>query len=328
MTNQSPSAPPVAVTYADIASASERLAPVANRTPVLTSRAFNTITGAEVFFKAENFQRVGAFKFRGAYNAMSRLSPDEKTRGVLTFSSGNHAQATALAGKLLGVSTTIIMPKDAPRLKLNATRAYGADVILYDRSEESREALANELAQERNLTIIPPFDHPHVIAGQGTVAKELLEKTGPLDMLIVCVGGGGLISGCAITARELAPHCKIIGVEPDAGNDGVQSFRAGKLIRIDTPNTIADGASTNSLGEHTFAIIHSLVTDMVSVPDAALVRAMRFFFERMKIVVEPTGSLAAAALMEEKIQARNKRIGVIISGGNVDAERFASLMQT
>ena len=288
----------------------------------MTSRTINELTGAEVFFKCENFQRVGAFKFRGAYNALSRLSDEEKARGVLAFSSGNHAQAVALASKLLGIRAAIVMPRTAPRVKLEATRGYGAEVIEFDPSEEAREELAAKLARERGSVVVPPFDHPHVIAGQGTAGLELLEEVGELDTFVVCVGGGGLISGCAIAARGMCPTCEVIGVEPELGDDGLRSFRSGELTRIDIPDTIADGARTNSLGEMTFPIIQTLVKDMVTVPDGALVETMKVLWERMKIVVEPTGCLAAAAVLfggrEGKIDARGKRVGVLISGGNVD----------
>lgn len=319
-----PSDPPI---YCDVESASEALGGVAHRTPVLISRTFNERVGASVSFKCENFQRAGAFKFRGAYNALSRLSDADKARGVLTYSSGNHAQAIALAGRLLDINTTIVMPRDAPALKLAATRGYGAEIIEYDRSETVREELGEQIATERGLTIIPPFNHPHVIAGQGTTAKELLEEVGDLDMLLVCVGGGGLLGGCALAARALAPNCRVIGVEPDRGDDAVRSFHAGSLQRVEDPDTIADGARTNSMGDLTFRLMMDNVDDMISVDDDALIRQMRFFAERMKIWVEPTGCLAAAALAEGRVDiAPGSRIGVIVSGGNVDADRFCALL--
>lgn len=316
-------------TFADIESAAERLAGVAHRTPVMTSRTFDERVGAACFFKCENFQRVGAFKFRGAYNALSRLSDEEKARGVVTFSSGNHAQAVALAGKLLGIRRVIVMPRSAPRVKLEATRGYGAEVVEHDPSETTRENVAREYAERDGLVVIPPFDHPHIAAGQGTAAKELIEDAGPLDTLIVCVGGGGLISGCAVAAKTLCPDCRVIGVEPEAGDDGARSFREKRLVAIDPPDTIADGARTPSLGPRvTLPTILALVDDMVTVPDAALVRAMRFLWGRMKLVVEPTGALATAALMEGVVSALGERVGVIISGGNVDLGNAASLFQS
>jgi len=310
------------VTIDDIRSAAQQINGVAHRTPVMTSRTINELTGAEVFFKCENFQRVGAFKFRGAYNALSRLSGEDRARGVLTFSSGNHAQAVALSAKLLGIHAAIVMPRNAPPVKLAATRGYGAEVIEFDPSEDSREALARQLADERGLTVIPPFDHPHVIAGQGTAALELFDEVGELDTITTPCGGGGLLSGTSITTKAVAPGCEIIGVEPELGDDGLQSFKSGELIRIEVPDTIADGARTNALGEHTLAIIRANVDRMITMPDDALVRTMRLVWERMKIVAEPTACLPIAALLEAgregKIETEGKRIGVIVSGGNVD----------
>jgi threonine dehydratase len=261
---------------------------------------------------------MGAFKIRGAYNALSQLPVDARKHGVVAFSSGNHAQAVALAGKLLGIPATIVMPTDAPRVKLDATRGYGAEIVLYDASSEDRQKIAEQLASERGLTVIPPFDHPHIIAGQGTAAKELVEDAGPLDLLLVPCGGGGLLSGCAIAARQLSPACRVIGVEPAAGDDGQRAFRAGELVTIGLPDTIADGARTMSLGRITFALIRKHVDDMITVTDAELLKSMFFLWERMKIVVEPTGALAACALLEKKVDARGKRVGVVLSGGNVD----------
>ena len=306
------------VTFADLAAAHQRIKDVAKRTPVLTSSSIDALTGAQVHFKCENFQRMGAFKFRGAYNALSQLSPEQKQRGVVAFSSGNHAQAVALSGKLLGVPATIVMPTDAPQVKLEATRGYGAQVVSYDASNEDRQKIAEKLAAERGLTLIPPFDHPHILAGQGTAAKELLEDTGPLDFLLVPCGGGGLLSGCSIAARHLSPECKVIGVEPAAGDDGLRAFRAGKLVSVPLPRTIADGARTMSLGKLTFSIIRRNVHDFRTVTDEELLRWMFFLWERMKIVVEPTGALAAAALLQGKIDAQGKKVGILISGGNVD----------
>lgn len=317
--------PDLPVTFDDVRSAAERIEGVAHRTPVMTSRTIDARASASVFFKCENLQRMGAFKFRGAYNAMSRLNDEQKRRGVLAFSSGNHAQAVALSGRLLGVSTTIVMPRNAPRVKLDATRGYGGEVVEFDPSETAREELGRRLAEERGLTVIPPFDHPHVIAGQGTAAMELFEDAGDLDYLLVCCGGGGLLSGSLIAAQAMCPSCKVVGVEPAAGDDGCRSFRSGKLERIDHPDTIADGARTPSLGELTFSVIKSLAHDMVSVPDDDTVRAMFLLWERMKIVVEPTGALAIAALLSGAVRAPERRVGVTISGGNVDLRQAADL---
>jgi threo-3-hydroxy-L-aspartate ammonia-lyase len=305
------------VSFEDIAGAHERIKAQAKRTPVLTSATIDALTGARVFFKCENFQRMGAFKFRGAYNALSQLNEEQKRKGVVAFSSGNHAQAVALSGKLLGIKTVIVMPDDAPKVKLDATRGYGAEVVQYAR-DQPREALAGKLAAERGLTLIPPFDHPHIIAGQGTAAKELVEDAGPLDVLLVPCGGGGLLSGCAIAAKHLAPKCRVLGVEPAAGNDASQSFATKRLVTIAIPDTIADGARTPSLGKLTFPIVLRYVDDMLTVDDKELARAMFFLWERMKIVVEPTGSLAACAVLEKKVEVKGLRVGVVLSGGNVD----------
>lgn len=310
--------PSLPVSYADVAAAADRLRGVAHQTPVLTSRTVDDRTQNQVFFKCENFQRAGAFKFRGAYNALAQLSPEQRQGGVLTYSSGNHAQAIALAGKLLGIATTIIMPEDAPAVKQAATRGYGAEVILYDRAEMTREALAHKLAAERGATIIPPFDHPQVVAGQGTAAKELIETVGPLDMLLVCCGGGGLLSGCAIAAHTLSPGCRVIGVEPAAGDDVTRSFYTKTIQTVQNPETIADGARTPAPGKVTFPLILHYVSDMLTVTDTELLRAMFLLWERLKIVVEPTGALATAALLEGYAKITQGRVGVIISGGNVD----------
>ena len=305
------------VSFDDIARAHERIRPQAKRTPVMTSATVDALTGASVFFKCENFQRMGAFKFRGAYNALSQLGDDAKKRGVVAFSSGNHAQAIALSGKLLGIKTVIVMPHDAPKVKLDATRGYGAEVVQYIKHED-RETLATKLAAERGLTLIPPFDHPHIIAGQGTAAKELIEDAGALDLLLVPCGGGGLLSGSSIAAKQLAPECRVIGVEPAAGDDATQSFLNKRLVTIAVPDTIADGARTPSLGKLTFPIVLRYVDDMLTVTDAELTRAMFFLWERMKILVEPTGALAACALFEKKLKVKKLKVGVILSGGNVD----------
>lgn len=310
--------------FEDVKAAAARLAGQAHRTPVMRSRTVDAATGAQFFFKCENFQRMGAFKFRGGFNALSCFDAQQRSAGVAAFSSGNHAQAIALAAQILGIPATILMPTDAPAMKVAATRGYGGEVVLYDRYQEDREVLARRLAEERGMTLIPPYDHPHVIAGQGTAALELLEDTGPLDALFAPLGGGGLLSGCALSARALAPQCKVYGVEPEAGNDGQQSFRAGRIVHIDTPRTIADGAQTQHLGEHTFAIIRREVDDIHTATDAELVDAMRFFAERMKMLVEPTGCLAFAAA--RRLAQPGQRIGVILSGGNVDLQRFTQLL--
>ena len=314
------------VTWTDVESAAQRLEGVAHRTPVMTSRTFDARTGTKAFFKCENFQRMGAFKFRVAYNALSRLAPEQGRRGVVAFSSGNHAQAVALAGKLLGIPAAIVMPADAPAVKVAATKGYGAEVIFYDRAAgQDREAFAAGIAAERGATLIPPFDHAHVIAGQGTAAKELLEETGPLDWLFVCCGGGGLLSGCAVAARHLSPGIKVVGVEPTAGDDAARSFRTKSLQRVENPQTIADGARTQSLGRLTFPLVLANVHDFLTVSDAELVEAMRFLWERMKLVVEPTGALATAGVLSGRLETRGARVGIILSGGNVDLRAAASL---
>ena len=314
--------------FDDVVEAARRLDGVAHRTPVLRSRTLDERAGSSLLLKCENFQRVGAFKFRGAYNALSRLSPEQSERGVVAYSSGNHAQAVALAGRLLGVSATIVMPEDAPAVKMAATRGYGAQIVTYDRARESRERIGRALADQRGLTLVPPFDHPHVIAGQGTVALELLREVGRLDWLLVPCGGAGLLSGCALAARALAPGCRVVGVEPEAGDDATRSFHAGSLQRLQhDPDTIADGARTASLGELTWPLVRALVADMVTVPDAALLAAMRLLFERLKIVVEPTGALALAAVLSGAVQPpAGTRVGVVLSGGNVDLREFAGWM--
>ncbi|GKW38153.1 threo-3-hydroxy-L-aspartate ammonia-lyase [Pectobacterium carotovorum] len=313
-------------TYDDVVAAAERIDGYANKTPVMTSRTVNNAFGAELFFKCENLQRMGAFKFRGAMNALLQFSDEQKAAGVVTFSSGNHAQAIALAAKLLGIPATIVMPHDAPAAKVAATRGYGGNVVEYNRYTEDREQIGNDLAEKHGLTLIPPYDHPHVIAGQGTAAKELLEETGELDALFVCLGGGGLLSGCALATRQLSPQCKIYGVEPLAGNDGQQSFRSGNIVHIDTPKTIADGAQTQHLGNYTFPLIRQNVDDILTVTDDDLIDAMRFYAERMKIVVEPTGCLSFAAARNLKESLCGKRIGIIISGGNVDISRYGAFL--
>ncbi len=312
--------PPV---FADVQAAAERLRGRAHRTPVLRSATADSRAGASLFFKCENFQRMGAFKFRGAFNAIAKLSPAQQRAGVIAFSSGNHAQAIALAARELGVDATIVMPSDAPAAKLAATRDYGGEIVAYDRFAEDREALTRRIAEERGLTIIPPYDHADVIAGQGTAALELFEEVGPLDALFVCLGGGGLLSGCALAAGALAPDCAVFGVEPEAGDDGRQSLRAGRIVTIAVPKTIADGAMTTHLGELTFPIIRERVRDILTVSDEQLVAVMRFFAERMKMVVEPTGCLAAAGAFASAPNWRGRRVGVIVSGGNVDLAAYA-----
>jgi len=328
--NAASTAPALPVGHADIAAAAERLAGQARRTPVMTSRMVDERSGAQVYFKCENFQRMGAFKFRGAYNALAQLTPEQKRGGVLAYSSGNHAQAVALAGTLLGVKTVIVMPADAPQVKLEATRGYGAEVITYDPKTAKREELAAAIARERGLSVIPPYNHAHVVAGQGTAAKELIEETGPLDYLLVPCGGGGLLSGCAVAASHWSPGCKVIGVEPEAGDDATRSFHSKTLQTCHNPDTIADGARTPSLGTITFPLVLHYVHDMLTVSDAELLRSMFWIWERMKIVVEPTGALAAAALLEGKLGGgrdyQGKRIGVVISGGNADIKALCRLI--
>jgi threonine dehydratase len=313
-------------TYEDVLAAAARIQDVAHRTPVFTSSTLDAEIGAKIFLKCENFQRMGAFKFRGAYNALSQFDAAQRTAGVVAFSSGNHAQAIALSARILQMPATIIMPSDAPAAKLVATRGYGGQVMLYDRYNENREAIGARLASERGMTLIPPYDHPHVMAGQGTAAKELLEETGPLDALFVCLGGGGLLSGSALSSRALSPATRIYGVEPAAGNDGQQSFRSGKIVHIDTPLTIADGAQTQHLGQLPFAIIKDQVDDILTVSDEALIDAMGFCAARMKMLVEPTGVLALAAVRALGRSLAGQKIGVLISGGNIDLERFSALI--
>jgi len=310
-------------TFSDVESAAQQIAGVAHRTPVVSSQTVNTRTGAELFFKCENLQRAGAFKFRGAYNALSRLSADERRRGVVTFSSGNHAQAIALAGQLLDIPRVIVMPSDAPAVKRIATEGYGGEVVTCDRDREDREAIGQRLARDRGLTLIPPYDHPHIISGQGTAARELIEEAGPLDYLFVPCGGGGLLSGSAIAARAMAPACKVIGVEPAAGDDATRSFRTKTLQKVDNPKTVADGARTPSLGTLTFPLVLAHVSDMTTVDDPTLLKTMFYLWERLKLVVEPTGALGAAAAIEGATPIRGARVGVVLSGGNVDLTQVA-----
>ena len=312
--------------YADIEEAARTIDGKARRTPVMTSRTLSERTGARLFFKCENLQRAGAFKFRGAYNALAHLPQEARASGVVAFSSGNHAQAVALAGSLLGIKAVMVMPSDAPAVKIDATRGYGAEIVLYDREREDREAIAKQLVAERKLTLIPPFNHRHVLAGQGTAAKELIEDVGALDYLLVPCGGGGLLSGCAIAAQQLSPGVRVIGVEPEAGDDVARSFRSGAIQRVPNPQTIADGARTEAPGDITLPLILHYVHDILTVSDDELLRAMFMVWERMKLVVEPTGALGLAALLQGKVEVRGKRVGVIFSGGNADVKQLAQYL--
>ncbi|MDN7773964.1 MULTISPECIES: threo-3-hydroxy-L-aspartate ammonia-lyase [Burkholderia cepacia complex] len=317
---------PTLPTYDDVVAAAARLEGHAHRTPVMTSRTIDDALGAQVFFKCENLQRMGAFKFRGAFNALSRFNAEQRRHGVVAFSSGNHAQAVALSARILGIPATIVMPQDAPAAKMAATRGYGGNVVTYDRYTEDREQIGRDLAEKHGLTLVPPYDHPDVIAGQGTAAKELFDEVGPLDAVFTPLGGGGLLSGTALATRALSPHAKLYGVEPEAGNDAQQSFRSGTIVHIDTPRTIADGAQTQHLGNLTFPILRRDVDDILTATDGELVDCMRFFATRMKIVVEPTGCLSFAAVRRMKDALQGKRVGVVISGGNVDLENFCALV--
>lgn len=312
--------------YDDVAAAAHRLKGMAHRTPVLRSSTADEQLGAQLFFKCENLQRTGAFKFRGAFNTLAQFTDEQRERGVLAFSAGNHAQAIALSARLLDMPAAIVMPEDAPASKMAATRDYGAQVVTYNRYTEDREAISRRLALERGMTLVPPFDHPHVIAGQGTAAKELFEEVPDLDYLFVCVGGGGLLAGSLLAAEALAPQCRVVGVEPAAGNDGQQSVKAGHVVQIPTPHTIADGAQTQALGQLTFPIIQRLADDMVTATDEQLVESLRFFAERMKIVVEPTGALAFAGAQHGNVDIHGARVGILISGGNVDLSRLARFL--
>ncbi|MBU9278961.1 threo-3-hydroxy-L-aspartate ammonia-lyase [Burkholderia multivorans] len=312
--------------FDDVAAAAARIAGHAHRTPVMTSRTVDDALGAQVFFKCENLQRMGAFKFRGAFNALSRFDAEQRRRGVVAFSSGNHAQAIALSARMLGIPATIVMPQDAPAAKIAATRGYGGTVVTYDRYTEDREQIGRELAQRDGLTLIPPYDHPDVIAGQGTAAMELFDEVGPLDAVFTPLGGGGLLSGTALATRALSPNARLYGVEPEAGNDGQQSFRSGAIVHIDTPRTIADGAQTQHLGNITFPIIRRDVDDILTATDDELVDCMRLFASRMKIVVEPTGCLSFAGARGMKDELKGKRVGIVISGGNVDLDAFSALL--
>jgi threonine ammonia-lyase medium form len=307
------------VTFTDVQAAAARLHGQAHRTPIITSETFDQIAGCRAYFKCENLQRAGAFKFRGAYNALSLLAPEQRQRGVVAFSSGNHAQGLALAARMLGIPATVVMPSDAPAIKVEATRGYGAEIVPYNRLAGDREAIARQLASERGLTVIPPFDHPHIIAGQGTAAMELFEDMPDLDFLITPVGGGGLISGCATAAKAMQPNVRVIGVETEPANDAWQSLRTGKRVAIPVPDTIADGIRTTSLGLITFKIMQRLVEDIVLVTDADVIETMRFMLIRMKLLAEPTGAVSVAALVARQVRGvEGKRVGVIVSGGNAD----------
>jgi threonine dehydratase len=306
------------VSYEDVRTAAARLRGVAHRTPVASSRTLDERLSARLLLKCENLQRAGAFKFRGAYNAIAKLTPEERARGILSYSSGNHAQAVALAGRLLGAVATIVMPENAPAAKRRATEGYGARIVSYDPAVAKREEIAEGLRCAGDPVLIPPYDHADVIAGQGTAALELIEDAGPLDLLLVPCGGGGLLSGSALAARHLSPHCRIVGVEPEAADDATRSFRSGVLHSVDNPPTIADGARTPSLGALTFPLVRENVDEMVTVSDDELVQAMRFVWERMKLVVEPTGVLGLAAAFCGRLEVAGLRVGVVLSGGNVD----------
>ncbi|WP_448144872.1 threo-3-hydroxy-L-aspartate ammonia-lyase [Pseudomonas silesiensis] len=314
-------------TYQDVVDAATRLEGVANVTSVLTSRTIDEEVGAKVFFKCENYQRTGSFKFRGAYNSLAKFNAEQRRGGVVAFSSGNHAQGIALAAKLLEIPATIVMPTDAPAAKVAATKGYGAAVVFYDRYSEDREAIGRALAAKHGMTLIPSYDHPDVLSGQGTAAKELFESVGQLDALFVALGGGGMLSGTTLATRALAPECTLIGVEPEAGNDGQQSFNSGEIVHIDTPDTIADGAQTQHLGNYTFPIILNGVNRIVTVTDQELISAMKFFVQRMKIVVEPTGCLGLAAVRKFKDELQGRRVGVIITGGNIDIDKLGKFLQ-
>jgi threo-3-hydroxy-L-aspartate ammonia-lyase len=308
----------------DVRAAAARLAGVANKTPVVSSRTLDALVDASVHLKAESFQRGGAFKFRGAYNKISSLPEEERARGVIAFSSGNHAQAVAIAARLLGTSATIVMPKDAPAAKLEATRGYGAEIVPYDRWTEDREAIVARIAEERGLALVKPYDDPLVMAGQGTTALELLDEVSDLDLLVVPIGGGGLIAGCATVAKALRPNMRVVGVEPEAANDTQQSLAAGERVHIDLPHTIADGLQSPAPGELTFEVNRQRVDDVVTVSEEEIVDAMAFLFDRMKLVTEPSGAVGVAALLTGRV--RGDRIGVVISGGNVGAARFVELL--
>ena len=315
----------LAVTIADVEAAAGRLAGIAQRTPVVTSGTVDALTGARVYFKCENLQRTGAFKFRGAYNALSQLTAQQRKAGVIAYSSGNHAQAVALAGRLLGMPVVIVMPDDAPQVKVRATRGYVAEVVLYNRERDRREDIARSVGEARGLTLVPPFDHPHIVAGQGTAALELVDEVGPLDALFVPCGGGGLVSGCAIAATARSPGVAVYAVEPAAGDDVQRSFRSGRIESVHNPQTIADGARTTAPGEVTFPLLRHYLKDVLTVDDDELLRTTFLLWERMKLVVEPTGALGFAALLAGRVALPGQRVGVILSGGNADIVALAAL---
>ncbi len=317
---------PPSVSFDDVRAAAERLRGIAHRTPAVTSRTLDERTGARVVLKAENLQRVGAFKFRGAYNTIAQLAPAQREAGVVAFSSGNHAQGVALAAQLLGVPATIVMPDDAPAAKLAATRGYGADVVTYDRARMNRAEIADRIARERGATLVPPYDHPHIVAGQGTAALELFEDAGPLEVLLVPLGGGGLLAGSALAASALSPGARVYGVEPEVGDDWVRSWRENRIVSIPVPQTIADGQQTQAPGQVTWPIARRLCAGVVTVSDEEIRTAMRFAFERLKLVLEPSGASALAALLFAKVEVRGARAGVVLSGGNVDAARYAECL--
>jgi threonine dehydratase len=313
---------------ADVRAAARRLAGVANRTPVVTSRSFDARVGARVFFKCESFQRAGAFKFRGAYNAVVRLSAEQRRRGVVSYSSGNHAQGLALAARLAGAPAVIVMPRDAPPVKLEATRGYGAEIVLYDRAEERREEIARRIAAERGLAVVPPFDHPDIVAGQGTVALELFEEVPDIDVLVVPVGGGGLVSGCAIAGHALRPGLAVWGVEPEVANDTWLSLRAGHRVATPQATSIADGLLPRSPGELTFEIMRAHLAGVALVSEGELADGVRFLLLRMKLLAEPSGAAGAAALLAGKVpEVPGRRVGVIVSGGNVEPRALAALIE-
>jgi threonine dehydratase len=311
---------------ADVRAAAKRLAGVANRTPVLTSRTLDGMVGASVHVKAECFQRGGAFKFRGAYTKIASLTADARSKGVLAYSSGNHAQAVAIAAHLLGTRATILMPEDAPTAKVDATRGYGAEIVTYDRWTEDREELGNRLAADRGLELVRPYDDLLVMAGQGTTALELLEDVPDLDLLVVPVGGGGLMAGCSTVAKALRPGMRVVGVEPETGDDTRRSLAAGKRINGGVPRTIADGLQAIEPGELTFEVNRQRVDEIVTASDAEIVDAMAFLFDRLKIVTEPSGAIGVAALLAGRIGPQGGRVGVVVSGGNVGVARFAELL--
>ena len=308
-----------------VKAAQKRIAGYAHVTPIITSRTLNQLTGAEIFLKCENFQRMGAFKFRGAYNAMSRLTDDQKKNGVITHSSGNHAQAVALVGRLLGIKTVVVMPDDAPAIKRAATETYGASVIEYDPGETSREKISQDLSIQHGYTLVPPYDHIDIVAGQGTAAMELFDELTTLDMLMVPCGGGGLLSGCAVTARTMSPNCRVIGIEPKLADDATKSFHSGKLHTVTNPPTIADGTRTPCLGKVTFPLVREYVDDMQTVSESAIMEAVKFLFYRLKLVVEPSGALGLAALLSREVQPGG-RVGIILSGGNIDGATMKTIL--